>query len=146
MQPKIATTPSPTDEQLAKQQLQRMADAVQNEAHWHEILKTASQAEREELERVVGPLLKFRRTLVCDTPDCTSQKEAKWQPSLRVVNPDGAESYVPIERKYCDECKKSASMGDFLTSDIWTQILVNWPKDWQPPVRRHTTLTWDKKH
>ena len=52
---------SKIERDLRKKTLQRLANAVTDEAHWQKVLEKAGPAEREELERIVAPLLTFRR-------------------------------------------------------------------------------------
>lgn len=134
---------------LERQAVQRMAARVQDETHWGQILASAeTDAVRAELERVVGPLLAFRRAAPCTTPDCDSGKHGQWQPVLVVANPLEADtpSWVPIELRLCDDCKKDARLKDFLTDGIWAQVLKAWSADTLPPVRRLTRLQFDRIH
>lgn len=147
----ISQKPSPV--RLAAQQrsqLHEMAAKVQDEAHWQSILKTAETDEqREELERVVGPLLHWRKpSTACTTPECSSDLGV-WQPVLVVASPLDPEvtSWVPIELRLCEACKADAVLADFMTDHIWRQVLDAWPHNSvPPPVRRLTTLQWDRIH
>ena len=146
---RIVKKPStPTEADLQRQAVQRLANSVRDEQHWLQVLDSASSPEsRDELERVVGPMLPFRRAAVCTTPDCASGQPGTWQPVLVVtstVNPE-AVSWVPIELRLCEACKTEATLSDFLTDDIWKQILEQIESGW-PPVRRLTTLTFDRIH
>lgn len=137
---------APTDLELQKAALQRLADAVQDEAHWQQILDQAAPEQREELERVVGPLLKFKRTKACTTPDCTSGKHGTWQPVLEVATLDGESAWVPIELHLCDDCKEGATTQDFMTDGIWAQIMLTWPEGRFPPMKTRTMLRWSREH
>jgi len=134
----------------ARGALMAMAAKVQDEAHWQSILaKAETDAQREELERVIGPLLAFRRPdTACTTPECDSGEPGVWQPVLVVANPvDPTDtSWVPIELRLCDTCKAEASVEHFVTDDIWRQIIHAWDQPQWPPVRRLTRLTWDRTH
>lgn len=144
---KIVKKPTaPTEEELQRQAVQRLANAVESEAHWAQILRDApSPANREELERVVGPMLKFRRTFLCTTPDCDSGKPGLWQPSLVIRAPGfDATAWVPVELFLCETCKLDATLRDFLTDSIWAQVLEQFDPTTPPPVRRLTTLQWDR--
>lgn len=141
---KKATVPSEAD--LQRRQVQQFAERVESEAHWAQILKSAPSAEsRAELERVVGPLLRFRRPFLCTTPDCDSGQPGLWQPSL-VIRPPGVDTqaWVPIELFLCETCKNEATLKDFLTDGIWEQIIEQLADQTLPPVRRFTTLQWDR--
>lgn len=138
-----------SEEDLQRQALQRLANNVTNEEHWQTILASApSEENRDEIERVVGPLLTFRRAAPCTTPDCQSGLPSLWQPVLVVASsltPDEL-SWVTIELRLCDECKQEARLGHFLTDSVWTQIIAAWDSETPPPVRRLTTLSWDRIH
>lgn len=143
--------PAGTDREreLERQAVARLASNVVNEAHWQQVLASAETDEqRAELERVVGPMLPFRRAAACTTPGCVSGKHGIWQPVLVVLAPQALDApvHVPIELRLCDACKAEATLDDFLTDGIWLQVLSVWPgTDW-PPVRRLTTLQWDRVH
>lgn len=139
----------PAEAALQREALQRLANSVQDDAHWQQVLDSATSPEsRAELERVVGPLLPFRRAAVCTTPDCASGLTGVWQPVLVVASPlsPTAPSWVPIELRLCERCKAEATLGDFLTDGIWAQVLAQWDPHADPPVRRLTTLTFDRIH
>lgn len=137
----------PTEADLERQAVQRLANSVESEAHWAQILKTADPDSRVELERVVGPMLAFRRAAVCTTPDCDSGQPGLWQPVLVIRAPQvPEEAWVPIELKLCDSCKNEAQLSDFLTDSIWRQVLDQCAATTIPPVRRLTTLTFDRVH
>lgn len=148
---RLVKKPAPTDTpaDLERAALQRLANAVVDEAHWQDVLGSAYDAEtRAELERVVGPMLKFRRGAVCTTPDCGSGEHGIWQPVLvcrSATAPEQDSAWVPIELRLCDTCKASATLEDFLTEDIWRQTLSQWTAEW-PPTRHLTTLSWDRVH
>ncbi len=138
----------PTEAELQRQAVQRLANSVESEAHWAQILKTAESPEsRAELERVVGPMLPFRRAAVCTTPDCASGLPGLWQPVLVVRSPLAPDpAWVPIELHLCETCKNEATLEDFLTAGIWAQILDQFDATTPPPIRRLTTLSWDRVH
>lgn len=144
----ITKTVTPAQRELERQALQQMASRVLSEAHWQTILTSADGPQREELERVVGPLLAFRRAAVCTTPDCGSGEAGIWQPVLQVRSPldVGEFAWVPIELRLCPSCKEEAQLDDFLTDAIWGQIMGAWADSTIPPVRRLTTLAWDRIH
>lgn len=137
-----------TEAELERQAVQRLANAVQDEAHWAQVLDSAETPEqRAELERVVAPMLRFRRAAVCTTPDCASGEPGIWQPVLVVASPlEAGQSWVPIELRLCETCKADARVSDFLTDGIWEQILAQWDALAPPPVRRLTSLTFDRVH
>ena len=140
---------SPSQRELERQAVQSLANRVSDEAHWQQILSTTqTQEQREELERVVGPMLSFRRSAPCTTPECESGEHGVWQPVLVVASPLAPDepSWVPIELKLCTSCKESASVEHFLTDDIWAQVLSAWPDPTLPPVRRLVTLQFDRVH
>lgn len=140
---------SPSQDEMEKAQLQRFASAVRDDEHWQAILRSADTDEqRAELNRVVGPLLPFRRASPCTTPDCDSGKTGTWQPVLMVSSPTAITepSYVPIELRLCEKCKEDAQLSHFLTDGIWSQILGAWDDPTRPPVRRLTVLQWDRVH
>lgn len=152
---KIVRRKEKTEEELERAALARMASQVQDEAHWRQILSNAdTDAQREELERVIGPMLTFRRALPCNNPDCDSTLPAIWQPVLVVSNPVTPEdqSWVPIELRYCDRCKRDAAVEDFVTDGIWEQVMAHWPTGSKeepgplPPTRSRSTLAWDQVH
>lgn len=137
-----------TEADLQRQAVQRLANSVQSEAHWAQILKSApSEESRAELERVVAPRLPFRRTNLCTTPDCASGQPGDYQPVL-VIRAPGVpeEAWVPIELRLCETCKNEAQLADFLTDSIWAQVLEQLAPTTIPPVRRLTSLTWDRIH
>jgi hypothetical protein len=139
----------PKEPDLQRQAVQRLASSVRDETHWAQILESAeTEDQRTELERVVGPLLPFRRAAPCTTPECPSGQQGVWQPMLVVVSPlDSTNlSWVPIELRLCDTCKAEATMRDFLTDGIWDQVLAQWEATIPPPVRRLTTLSWNRIH
>jgi hypothetical protein len=144
---KIAKKAAPTEQELQKRALQQWANRVESEAHWAQILRDAPSSEsRAELERVVGPLLTFRRTFLCTTPDCDSGQPGIWQPTL-VIRPPGVDTqaWVPIELLLCETCKLDASLKDFLTESIWAQVLDQFTDPTTPPpVKRLTTLEWSR--
>lgn len=137
---------APSDRELQRHALQKLASAVQDEDHWQQILQAATEEQREELERVVGPLLKFRRVAACTTSTCSSGKPGLWQPALEVLSPDGSVSWVPIDLHLCDDCKQEATVEDFCTDAIWSQVLLSWPSDTLPPLRNRTQLRFDRVH
>ncbi len=144
---KIVKKPAaPTEQDLQRQAVQRLANAVESEAHWAQVLRDAPSPEsRAELERVVGPMLRFRRQFLCTTPDCDSGKPGIWQPSLVIRAPHVAEpAWVPIELFLCETCKNEATLKDFLTDSIWEQVLEQMSVEAVPPVRRLTTLQFDR--
>lgn len=146
---KIVRKPDPTEADLQRQAVLRLAAQVKSEAHWEHILSSAeTEAQREELERVVGPLLPFRRAAPCTTPDCETGKPGLWQPVLVVCSPIAPEdaAHVPIELHLCDECKATASVEDFLVDSIWSQIVAAWDDPTIPPVRQRTMLQWSRTH
>jgi len=134
---------------MERQAVARLAAHVRDEDHWQQVLASAETAEqKEELERVVGPMLSFRRAAACTSPGCASGKAGLWQPVLVVASPQAPDdpSWVPIELRLCDECHEDAQLADFLTDGVWLQVLSAWShRDW-PPVRRLTRLQWDRVH
>lgn len=143
----VRQRPSPSELELQRKQVAALVAAVESEAHWQQILNSATPESREELERVVGPMLPFRRAAPCTTPGCDSGQHGVWQPVLVVGSPVSLEpSWVPVELRLCDQCKADAAVGDFLTDSIWDQILVNWPEPDAPPVRRLVSLQFDRVH
>lgn len=147
---KIKKAPKTASErELHRQQVQQLASRVRDEEHWQSILASAANDEqREELERVVGSMLTFRRAAVCTTPDCDSGLPGTWQPVLEVRSPLAVDepSWVPIELKLCEKCKEDAQLANFLTDGIWSQILSAWDDPATPPVMRLTSLTWEQVH
>ncbi len=141
-------TDTPSDRELQRRSLQNIANAVESEEQWAAILATAAPEQAEELERVVGPLLPFRRTQGCTTPGCESGQRGEYQPVLLARNPQHPEDvfHVPIELHLCETCKAEAELSDFLTDEIWSQIMLAWPHGEWPPVRRLTRLTFDRTH
>jgi hypothetical protein len=135
---------------LERQQLEKFAARVVDEQHWEDVLASCPTPEtRAELERVIGPMLAFRRAAPCTTPECTSGDIGLFQPVLEVRNPITPDdvAWVPIERlRLCQTCYAQARVQDFLTDDIWQQILLAWDPSAFPPVRRLTTLTFDRVH
>jgi hypothetical protein len=141
--------PDPPVADLERRQLQAYAAAVRDEQHWQDILASApSEETRHELERIIGPMLAFRRAAACTTPGCESGKVGTWQPVLELRNPFSPDpiAWVPIELHLCDECKAEATVKDFLTPDVWSQILAQWDNDYGPPVHHRTTLIFDRVH
>lgn len=140
---------TPKQRKLERKHLQRMASKVQSEAHWQQILGSATSAEsRAELERVVGPMLSFRRAAPCTTPDCESGKPGVWQPVLVVKSPIDPDTpaWVPIELHLCHDCKQEADLSHFLTDGVWQQVLEKWDSELPPPIKRLTTLQFDRIH
>lgn len=137
---------APSDRELQREALQALANGVQDEAHWDEILSQATPEQREELERVVAPLLKFRRAAVCTTPNCTSGQPGMWEPTLEMLSPDGTVSWAPLSLRLCDRCKAAASVEAFCTDAIWRQVLLSWQPDVLPPLRHRTQLRFDRSH
>jgi hypothetical protein len=150
MPPRVAHKPDATEAALQRQQLQRLASQVRDEDHWRDILASATTPEqRDELERVVAPLLPFRRASACTTPDCDSGTPGMWQPVLKIASPidPAAGAWVPIELRLCDACKAEATLDDFLTDGIWAQIMAALEDETvPPPTRARTSLTWDRIH
>lgn len=129
-----------------REQLQAFADAVEDEAHWQRLLGTATTDEaREELERVVAPMLRFRKAR-CHTPACDSGQLPIWQPVLVVrKRPEDPPMWAPIEVRYCDRCKDDMTVRDLLTGDIWSQIVRQCVAAGDPvPVRLLTGLLFDR--
>lgn len=146
---RIVKKPTGPEVDLQRQAVQKLVANVVDDAHWQQILAAAeSDASREELERVVGPLLKFRRAAPCTTPDCDSGEQGLWQPVLVVSSPLAPDdrSWVSIELRLCERCKAEATTQDFLTDGIWAQILDAWTHHQWPPVRARTTLAWERVH
>ena len=147
---KIAKRPKELDEsEVERKHLQRLASQVPSEEVWAEVLASATSDEvRAMLVEKVAPMLSFRRAAVCTTPGCESGQQGTWTPVLacaNTVDPSGL-SYVSIQLKMCDSCKDEASLADFLTDDIWAQILAAWDYDDIPPSRDMTTLQWERAH
>lgn len=146
---KVGKKAEPNEEEHQRQTLQRLANAVRDEQHWQDILAAAETPEsRDELERLVGPKLRFRRACPCTTPECESGDPGLWQPVLEVRSPmtPNAPAWVPIELRLCEGCKSDAEVQHFLTDAIWRQILHQWAVDDPPPVKRLTTLKFDRVH
>lgn len=138
-----------SERELHRQQVQQLASRVSSEEHWTAILASAgTDDQREELERVVGPMLTFRRAAACTTPDCDSGDPGVWTPVLEVRSPfaQNDPSWVPIELRLCESCKADAQLASFLTEGIWSQVLANWDDPAMPPVQRLTSLTWERSH
>lgn len=143
--------PAGTDREreLERQAVARLASNVVDEVHWQQVLASAETDEqRAELERVVGPMLAFRRAAPCTTPSCTSGKVGMWTPTLLVASPQQPDVpvHVSIELRLCEDCKRDATLDDFLTDHIWLQVMGAWPRGDFPPVRRLTMLQWDRVH
>lgn len=137
-----------SQQDLERQAMHKLVANVVDEAHWQTILATAeTEEQRQELERVCGPMLKFRRGAPCTTPGCDSGELAIWQPVLVVAMPQEPDnpSWVPLDLRLCEACKKEAEVEDFLKPSIWSQILAAWEGP-QPPVKRLTTLSFDRVH
>lgn len=147
---KIVRKPELTEvEESERKRLMTLASRVQDEKHWQDVLDgCATEVQREELERVLGPMLRFRRGAPCTSPGCSSGKHGIWQPVLVVRSPVDIESpsWVPIELRLCDDCKAEADVADFLTDSIWAQILTQWEKELPPPVRLLSQLKFDRVH
>lgn len=143
-----ATTGDEASRKLEREAVQGLASKVRDEEHWQHILASAEGTQREELERVVGPMLPFRRAAPCTTPECESGHMGMWRPVLVVSSPLAPEDlfYVPIDLNLCSICKVEAQVEDFLVDTIWSQILAAWQGEQYPPVRRRTTLMFDRIH
>lgn len=142
---------TPAEDLIERQGLQRLVNAVRDEAHWQDILAKAETPEsRAELERVVGPMLPFRKAGHCTTPDCTSGLNGIWRPVLVVRSQltPLSESWCPLENlSLCKDCKDEAQVEDFLTGTIQAQILAQCEEAGiLPPTWRMTTLSWDRVH
>lgn len=147
---KIAKRPRELDEsEVERKHLQRLASQVPSEEVWAEVLANATSDDvRAMLVEKVAPMLSFRRAAVCTTPGCESGEQGTWTPALACTNivDQSTLSYVSIQLKLCDTCKDDASLADFLTDDIWAQILAAWDPDDIPPSRDMTTLQWERAH
>jgi hypothetical protein len=141
---RLVTKETPRAEEL--EQLREFASKVEDEAHWSRLLASAESDEsRAELERVLGPLLPFRKPR-CHSPSCESGLPPIWQPVLVVrKRPDDAPIWAPIEVRFCETCKKEMGVRDLMTDDIWRQITFQCLSSGEPiPVRLLTQLTFDR--
>lgn len=132
-----------------EEHLQAFADLVADEAHWKEILaKAETDASRAELERLVGPLLPFRKAWRCHRPDCDSGQPALWQPVFVLQHMDGETSWAPLDIRLCEPCKGEATVEDLLTDAIWVQILAGCADAGltSKPMRGGTVLQFQRVH
>lgn len=142
---------TPAEDAIERQGIARLVSAVKDEAHWQTILEKAETPEsKAELERVVGPMLAFRKAAPCTTPDCVSGLHGTWRPVLVVrsqLEPT-SETWCPLENlSLCKDCKEDAAVEDFLTETIQGQILAQCNEAGiLPPTWRMTTLSWDRVH
>jgi hypothetical protein len=124
------------------------ANQVTDETHWAQILAAAPSDEvRVELERTVGPLLRFRRAAPCSTASCQSLLPAVWQPVF-VVHCTASDEpiWAPLEVHYCDTCKQEIRLADVMTDEVWGQILTKCQATGDNPRRWLTELMWDRIH
>jgi hypothetical protein len=141
---RYGTDDEPTE--WERERLQQFADQVDSEAHWQRLLKTATtDAHRAELERIIGPLLRFRQSR-CTSPGCESGLPAIYQPVLVLrKRPEDDPMWAPIELRLCEVCKAQMSARDLLVDDIWTQIIKQCVANGDPvPVRLLSQLTFDR--
>lgn len=130
--------------------LRTMASQIQSEAHWDAIKASMPAKNAEELEAVLGPMLRHRQAVVCRTPDCDSGQPPIWTPVLSVrslLAPDGQDEWiVRVEVQYCEECHAAITVDHILTDDIWRQIVNDWPHQdrHSPPSRNKTALGWER--
>lgn len=132
------------DDDAEREQLQAFANQVEDEAHWQRLLATAATDEnRVELERVIGPLLKFRQAR-CHAPSCESGELPIWQPVLIVrKRASDSPSWAPIEIRVCGSCKDKMTVRDVLSDDIWSQIVSKSVAAGEPvPARILSSLTF----
>jgi hypothetical protein len=139
---KLRLASTRTDEDFERQKLERFAELVTDEAHWQRILADASDASREELERVVGPMLSFRK---CLNKECTSGEPAIWLPVLLLrAYPGGPTSRQMILGRVCTPCKDLITVEDVLTDDVWIRTVTSYTEAGKPwPYRPITTLTFE---
>lgn len=143
---RLVTSTSPPAEDL--EQLREFASQVEGEDHWSRLLASAETEEsRAELERVVGPLLPFRKPR-CHAPTCESGLPPVWTPVLLVrKRPEDGPIFAPIEIRLCDECKRTMKVRDAITDDIWTQIIRQTVAAGEPvPVRALSQLMFERAH
>lgn len=130
---------------IERANLQAFADQVEDEAHWQQLLASADEDRRADLERLVGPLLAFRRPR-CAAPSCDSGLPPVYRPVLVVRKRlEDTPLYAPIEIGLCKTCKAQMRVGDAITDDIWTQIIRQCVACGYPvPDRALTALTFDR--
>jgi hypothetical protein len=141
---RLVTKDQPREEE--REQLQAFADQVESEEHWTRLKASAETDDaRAELERVVGPMLRFRQAR-CHTPLCDSGLPPLYQPVLVVrKRPDDPPIWAPIEIRVCAHCKDEMGVVDVLTDDIWGQITRQCIAGGEPiPVRLLTALSFDR--
>ena len=128
-------------------ELVNYANQVTSEAQWQAILNNADSDEtRDELNRVIGPLLPFRRAAPCRTPGCFGQ--AIYEPCFEVrASTVNEPIYAPLEVRFCEACKKEATVEALLPDSVWEQILAQCAEAGEPrPVRWLTVLNWNRIH
>lgn len=142
--PKKAMAKVTAAQDFERAKLQRLADAVRDEEHWQQILDFDTRPEvQEELERLVGPMLRFRR---CDNVNCETKGRGIWRPVLLVRGwPEGPTDRIEVLRKVCTDCREETDLSDLLTDEVWERAIDGFKRvgrEWLPR-RTLTTLTWD---
>jgi hypothetical protein len=128
-------------------ELVNYANQITSEEQWQELLgKADSDETREELNRVIGPLLPFRRAAPCHTPGCFGV--AIWEPSFELHSRNQTDPiWAPLEVRYCEACKKEATLDALLPDSVWSQILEQMSEAGEErPVRWLTKLNWNRVH
>lgn len=131
---------------VQREELRAYAAQIQDEAQWSHILSQATPESRQELERVLGPLLRFRRH-ACASPGCEGKPE--YQPVLTVrASRFHDPIWAPLELRYCSACKDAIfGASALLTDDIWSQIVAQCEAAGEyPPAKYLTVLSWDREH
>lgn len=130
-------------EAAERARLRDFADRVTDEAHWQAILDSAETPEsRAELDRVVGPLLPFRR---CANKECESGDAGIWVPVLLFrCYLDGPTTRMTVQRKVCTVCREAITLDDILTDEVWARAIAAYLEaDAAWPDRSLTTITFD---
>jgi hypothetical protein len=141
---RLVVSNEPQAEEL--DQLRDFAAKVDDEDHWQRLLASAETDEsRAELERVVGPLLPFRKPR-CHAPTCESELPPLYQPVLIVrKRPEDGPIFAPIEIRICANCKAEMTVRDVLSEDIWRQVVNQCLGAGEPiPSRLLTELMFDR--
>jgi len=132
---------SPEEREL--EELKAYARAVRDEAHWQSILASTDKPEvREELERVVGPLLRFRRG--CAYLGCTSTEPARYEVFLSLEAENGDKSLSDVHISVCHPCRGKLTVEDVVTDEIWSEVVQQAIRQGvYVPDRKKTELRFD---
>ena len=130
--------------ELERDRLKDLASRVQDEAHWQFILNACpAEADRESLEREVGPFLSWRR---CANKECESGEVPTWLPVLELrETADDTPGRAQLLLRVCGPCRAIITLSDVLTPDTWARIVAGYTESGAPaPDPTLTTLTFDQ--